>query len=571
MARRLLVACVGSAQQSTLRFVLSTLLCSTGAVGQSYTISTMLTVVPMSSGPTQGYHSIGLGQVKVDAAGNLYYWANNVIYRLSNGVTTTLMANGVPFVPHWANGLGVGAGGVVYVSESDNICDLVKLANGTATTIAGTATSGYNGDNIPATSAWLNYPKGVAEDSKGNVFVADGENNRVRKISNGIIFTLVGPDILNDPLDVAVDSADNVYIAEYQGHRVLKVVNGAVSVFAGTGKAGFGGDGGLANAAQLNYPTSVAADAFGNTFIVDQRNNRVRMVSPDGVISTVAGTGTTAGSSGDGGPATDAPMSGPGNVAVDPAGNVYVTVADRLRVLSPVLRNKNAASFGAVLAPGMIVFGEASLGIAAGFAEAPSRPWPTDLAGVSLKIIDRQQQTTPVPISFVAEHQFGYQVPDNVAIGPASIQLTTPTGATFTNTITIDRVAPGIYTSSLDGVGVAFGYWTRVLTSGAPTYGYLFDPSLPGSQAAIPVDLGSPGDQVFLSMVGTGFRGASMVTAMVGGISVPVQSFAPVDQFQGEDLVTIGPLPGSLAGRGAVDMIITFDGKPANTVTASFL
>ena len=101
--------------------------------------------------------------------------------------------------------------------------------------------------------------------------------------------------------------------------------------------------------------------------------------------------------------------------------------------------------------------------------------------------------------------------------------------------------------------------------SGAQSYGFLFDSNL----NPLPVDLGLPGDQVFLSLYGTGFRGATQATAVVGGVNVPVAGFAATGVYQGEDVINIGPLPRSLAGRGEIEIVTVFDGKSANTVTVS--
>ena len=130
--------------------------------------------------------------------------------------------------------------------------------------------------------------------------------------------------MLYTPSGVAVDTAGNLFIADPSNNRVRKVTpGGVISTVAGNGTAGFSGDGGPATSAQLNYPTGVAVDAAGNLFIADEANNRVRKVTPGGVISTVAGNGTQ-GYSGDGGPATSAQLYYPYGVAVDAAGNLFI-------------------------------------------------------------------------------------------------------------------------------------------------------------------------------------------------------------------------------------------------------
>ena len=134
----------------------------------------------------------------------------------------------------------------------------------------------------------------------------------------------------------------------------------------------------------------------------------------------------------------------------------------------------------------------------------------------------------------------------------------------------VKKIVPSLFTANSSGSGVPAGFWIRAAANGARSQDYLFDPAKPvGSRVPVGVDLGAEGDQVFLSLYGTGFRGAGQATATVGGVSVPA-AFAEVAAYEGEDIVNIGPLPRSLAGRGQVDVVVTFDGQAANTVTARF-
>ena len=130
--------------------------------------------------------------------------------------------------------------------------------------------------------------------------------------------------------------------------------------------------------------------------------------------------------------------------------------------------------------------------------------------------------------------------------------------------------SPVLFTANGTGSGVAAGFWIRVAANGVQSANYLFDPGVPmGSRVPVPVDLGAAGDRMFLSLYGAAFRAATQATATVGGVDVPVLAFAAVPQFAGEDVVNIGPLPRTLAGRGEVSVVLTFDGKPANPVTVS--
>jgi sugar lactone lactonase YvrE len=210
---------------------------------------------------------------------------------------------------------------------------------GTIITVAGNGTASFSGDGGPATNATLNDPFGVALDAKGNLFIADTDNSRIRKVNtNGIITTVAGngsPSFSGDgdtatsaglynPSGVAVDARGNLFIADGNNHRVRKVsTNGFINTVAGNGVFSFSGDGGAATSASLVWPTSVAVDASGNLFIADQSNNRIRRVNSSGIITTIAGNGT-ASFSGDGGPASNATLNSPSGLALDASGNLLI-------------------------------------------------------------------------------------------------------------------------------------------------------------------------------------------------------------------------------------------------------
>ena len=244
-------------------------------------------------------------------------------------------------------GIAVDAAGNLYIADTFN--DRIrKVSGGVITTVAGNGTSGSNGENIPATTAQLNWPYGVAVDAAGNLYIANTYNNRICKVSGGMITTIAGNGThgfggdngpataaqLSYPDGVAVDAAGNVYIADTDNDRIRKVSGGVIATVAGNGTEGFSGDKGPATAAQLGWPYSVAVDAAGNLFIADTYNNRIRKVS-GGAIATVGGDGTF-GFGGDKGPATSAAVS-PAGVALDSAGRLYIadTVNYRIRILRP--------------------------------------------------------------------------------------------------------------------------------------------------------------------------------------------------------------------------------------------
>ncbi|MCB5908288.1 NHL domain-containing protein [Streptomyces pinistramenti] len=236
--------------------------------------------------------------------------------------------------------------GALYVSEYSHRVRKIT-ADGKISTVAGTGTKSFGGDCGPAVSAQLNTPRGVAVDSVGAVYIADSENQRVRKVSaDGKICTVAGTGTkgfsgddgpataaqLDGPFGVAVDSTGALYVTDCNNHRVRKITaDGKISTVAGTGTAGSDGDGGPAVSAQLNRPRGVAVGRAGDLYIADAGNHRVRRIAADGKICTVAGTGTK-GFSGDDGPATAAQLDSPLGVAVDSIGTLYIADFNNHRV-----------------------------------------------------------------------------------------------------------------------------------------------------------------------------------------------------------------------------------------------
>lgn len=226
------------------------------------------------------------------------------------------------------------------------------------TTVAGLNGPGFSGDGGPALYAGLSSPAGIAVDNSGNVFIADTVNYRVRRVSpQGVITTVAGNGTNgfggdggsatsaqlsfiyagNYTSGVAVDADGNLFIADSANNRVRRVTpQGIITTVAGDGSGGFGGDGGQATSAQLSYPSAIAADASGNLFISDYYNDRIRKVTPQGIISTVAGDGTR-GFGGDGGPATSAALYAPLGLALDPSGNLFIADMgnNRIRKVTP--------------------------------------------------------------------------------------------------------------------------------------------------------------------------------------------------------------------------------------------
>ncbi len=231
-----------------------------------------------------------------------------------------------------AEGVAVDSAGNVYIADSNDHRVRKVGTDGTISTIAGDGFPSFRGDGGPASAARLNTPYGIAVDTAGNLYIADLGNNRIRMVSPaGTITTVSGTDKLHAPRNVAVDSAGNLYISEFGGAHVwMFAAGGTLQNVAGTGVAGFAGDGGPATAAQLSFPCGLAFDSSGNLYIADSSNNRVRKVA-NGIITTILGTG-------DAGAALPNQLNLPTGVAVDSAGNLDVADSNNLRIqqLTPI-------------------------------------------------------------------------------------------------------------------------------------------------------------------------------------------------------------------------------------------
>jgi streptogramin lyase len=287
------------------------------------------------------------------AVPDLYFadGTNNIVRRVDGHTATMYVIAGTGIAGYQGDGgparsaqlrfpidVAVDSHGLVYIADSGNNVVRRIDTGGTITTVAGTGTRGYSGDGGLATRAQLASPNGVGVDDAGNVYIADYNNNRIRKLNTAGIITTVagngtagyggdgGPAVqaaLHNPWDVAVGHDGTLYIADTFNQRIRRVDStGTITTYAGTGLADFSGDGGPAGLAALNVPGSIALNASDDLFIGDRNNARVRVVrAKTGVIRTVAGTGGR-GASGDGGLALDASFSAPSGLAVDPGGGM---------------------------------------------------------------------------------------------------------------------------------------------------------------------------------------------------------------------------------------------------------
>ncbi|WP_406429997.1 NHL repeat-containing protein [Streptomyces sp. NBC_00631] len=315
----------------------------------------------VDGGPAVGTKLYNPYGTAVDGAGNLYIAdaSNHRVRKVTpGGIITTVAGNGqAGFVsdggPAVATSLNnpyavaVDGAGNLYIADHSNHRVRKVTPGGIITTVAGNGQAGFVSDGGPAVATKLHYPLGVAVDRSGILYIADQNNHRVRKVTpDGIITTVAGngqngfvsdggPAVatkLYHPWGVAVDGDGNLYIGDRYNHRVRKVTpNGVITTVAGNGTAGYVADGGPAVATSLHYPASVAVDAAGNLYISDGHNHRVRKVTPGGTITTVAGTGV-AGYIADGGPAVGQQLYYPYGVAVAPSGDLYIADGSNQRV-----------------------------------------------------------------------------------------------------------------------------------------------------------------------------------------------------------------------------------------------
>ncbi|MCF8449885.1 MAG: T9SS type A sorting domain-containing protein [Taibaiella sp.] len=238
--------------------------------------------------------------------------------------------------------------GNIYINDQFNNCVRKVATDGIITTVAGNGLFGSSGDGGPATAARFGQNWGMAVDDVGNIYIADQENDRVRKVgTDGIVYTIAGTGLpghsgdggpaiaaqLRTPLGVTSDAMGNVYVGDVDNRCIRKIdPSGIISTYAGIpGAYGYSGDGGMATAAKFSDIWGMTTDVAGNLYVCDGGNNRVRKISTAGIITTVAGNGTS-GFSGDGGPAVSAQLNMPLDVFVAKNGVIYISDCKNQRV-----------------------------------------------------------------------------------------------------------------------------------------------------------------------------------------------------------------------------------------------
>jgi uncharacterized protein (TIGR03437 family) len=483
---------------------------------------------------------------KIDAGGNISTVAGNGTKGYF-GDTGAATSGGISYPCKVA----VDRSGNLYIADASNHAVRKVSSSGTLTTFAGGHDPGFSGDGGKATDAHVNYVGGVAVDSLGNVYLSDSNNHRIRKVTtDGMINTIAGTGSqglvgdggpatsawLNYPLGLAVDSSNNLYIADTFNHAVRKITSdGTITTIAGTGLNGFSGDGGPATKAQLNYPKDIAVGPDGVVYIADTLNNRIRAVSPNGTISTIAGGGYF-GDGGDGGPALAALLRFPSGIAADNSGRVYLadTQNYKIKLLTPNAPPEipnappsislggviTAASFGAAksISPGswIEIYGQnfATISRAWTAGEFVNGFGPTALQGASVTV-----GGVPAYVSYVSPGQVNAQVPFGIGTGPQLLMVTTPAGVSASYSITVADLQPGLYAPGNFLIG-GKQYLGALLPDGV-TY------VLPaGALQGIPARPARPGETIVLYGVGFGAVNppvaAGQVAPQAAALTAPV-------------------------------------------------
>jgi len=526
----------------------------------TYKISTVL------GGPSSPPASISsVYGIALDAMGNLYYTNtnNSRIGELTTagkamtiagsdppfGSSSTSSGDGGPATQALLNepqGVALDSSGNVYIADTlNNKIRMISVA-GTITTFGGNGTNLLGaGDGGPATSASVPSPWGIAVDPAGNVYVSGSRT--VRKINlAGTISSLNSPDNMSrgdgglvanaafvTPTGFAFDRAGNLYIADRDDNRIRKVTPaGIITTIAGNDNPGYYGDGALAIYSGLYQPTGVAVDSTNNVYIADSGNHRVRMLTTDGIINTIAGTGTP-GYAGDGGAAVNAQLNLPASIAIGNNGVVFVgDLSGVIRTLvpaqfspnRPVIRPFGVQSAGAFggsysMAPGSFIE------IYGSNLAADSRSWassdfngpnaPTSLDGTSVSI-----GGVKAFVSYISPGQINAQVPSNVPIGSPTLTVTTGSGTSDPYTVTVASAAPGwLAPASLKVFGKQYA---AALFSDGATFALP-----PNAIAGVPSRRAEIGDTLTLYGIGFGPVGpdspAGQVVSQSNGLLSPFQ------------------------------------------------
>jgi uncharacterized protein (TIGR03437 family) len=569
------------------------LLCLSAAHGQLYTIQTI--AGNGSAAFTGDAGAAGLAQlnspgaVALDSSGNLYIadTGNHCVRKISGGTITTIAGTGgtigysgdkaaaTAALLNAPSGLAFDSKGNLYIADTGN--NVIRMITGTTiTTVAGIQGQGgsYGGDLGAATSANLNAPTAIAFDSAGNYYIADSGNSLIRKVDTaGIITSFVGATggslgtagKLDHPNGLWFDASGALYIADSNNARVARFAPpSAFSNFAGTNVAGFKGDGGPAISAQLNKPVGITMDAAGNIYFTDTNNSRIRKITTDGTITTIAGKGG-ANYGGDGGNATDAVMSFPRSVVVSSSGTVYIADTGNhvIRTLTPtfpaIIGVGNAAGGAARISPGALAsiygtgFGTSTFQADDGFN------WPTSTTGlVSVKV-----NGVAAPLYYVSPGQINFQVPWAMPTsGTVNVSVLVNGGSSNTSAVAVGTAAPGLFFDPASGAAIVQNtpdYSLNNASNPAPA-GSTIVAYLTGSGPVSPAAKdGTPTRSDTLT------NATSVATAKIGSAPATVSFTGLTPGFIGLAQMNI-VVPTGLA-PGVYPLSVTIDGQTSNSAT----
>jgi uncharacterized protein (TIGR03437 family) len=567
------------------------LLCLSAGVsavwGQQYTIQTLAgngtAAFAGDNGAPAAAQFNSPGAVALDSKGNLYIAdTGNHCIRMISGSTITPIAGTGGTIGYSGDGLAATAAtlnapaglafdskGNLYIADTGNNV-IRKITGTTISTVAGIQGQGggYGGDLGPATSANLSGPTAIAFDSADNMYIADNGNSLIRKVdTKGIITSYLGSGATDKRLDhpngLWFDAGGALYIADSNNQRLAKYVAPALSNFAGTLVAGSTGDGGQALKAQLNKPVGITMDAAGNIYVADTNNSRIRKITTDGTITTIAGKGGAA-YSGDGGSATFAVLNFPRSIAVSSNGTVYIADTNNhvIRVLVPTFPTiggvTNAASFATRISPGALAsifgtgFGTSTFQADDGFA------WPTTANGVSVKV-----NGVAAPLYYVSPGQINFQAPwATPTSGTVNVAVLVNGGSSNIAAVPVATAAPGLFYDLVSGAAIVQNtpdYTLNDPSNPAPAGSTIIAYLTGSGPVSPPAKDGTPAPTDTLTSA------QSVVTAKIGSTAATVSFTGLTPGFIG--LVQMNIVVPSTLTPGVYPLSITIDGQTANSAT----